>query len=831
MNFKNIKKIVFLLLIMFSLSSLTSCNDENIKSNIKDVIDNLESEEPVKTPAVTPEKTPVKTPSVDVPTPTPDVPTPTPTPTPGEPTQTPDVPTHCETILSVIEGEIGHHTVEGVVVAYNSQSFLLSDSTATILVYKGSTWSPDVLVGYKLRVTGVTSDYAKARQFGKDATYEVLSTETTVNEPKVTSIGGYAADNFAKASAITPMYVKVYGVLNISGSYYNLTIDDDLSVIGSLSYPINKDELSGLNGKYIQVYGYVTGLSGGNKYLNIMPTSVTEVTEISILEANNIATSKQNDEFTFESYMISGTITEIKNDTYGNMIVNDGNDSIYVYGVYNSDGFKFSELLSKPSVGDTVVLVGVLGKYNSMIEMKNAVLYNFDKNSVDEEAEFVNFFMINDTHGAFLDSTDAVSIGRVDTLVDKLTAANGEYIKIHNGDAFQGSYICGQKFGLPLIESLNVMDFDCFVIGNHEFDWGIDKIAQYADGDLTNGEAEFPFLGANIYYKGTKNRPEWIDAYTIVEYGDIKVGIIGVMGPDQESSILTSYVKDYEFVDPYNVINETAKTLRGTLGCSVVVVATHDYDEALNSKIASLSGNSRIDAIFSAHTHQKINETVTRADGISIPVVQNYHKNNMATSVTVKLENNTMTSATVKQYYPEDYSISSEIQEIIVKYQDLITESNASLGSTRYSISKSTLGEYAVDAMLNYEYGESKFAGIDIAIVNTGGVRATISSGDITRADVFEVFPFNNRVVLVNMSGALLKSLCAKNNNYFYIGVSDEFGTYANFEDSKVYQLAVIDYVFEGTRYTQFSNLTTNNYLQTEIIMRDLLIDYIDNKY
>ena len=94
--------------------------------------------------------------------------------------------------------------------------------------------------------------------------------------------------------------------------------------------------------------------------------------------------------------------------------------------------------------------------------------------------------------------------------------------------------------------------------------------------------------------------------------------------------------------------------------------------------------------------------------------------------------------------------ISNDIQKIIDKYQQYIDDSNAVLGSTNYEISKSTLGAYATDAMINYLYGYSMFDGeIDVAIMNTGGIRSTIDKGEITKADIFEVFPFNNMVVSI----------------------------------------------------------------------------------
>jgi 2',3'-cyclic-nucleotide 2'-phosphodiesterase (5'-nucleotidase family) len=513
----------------------------------------------------------------------------------------------------------------------------------------------------------------------------------------------------------------------------------------------------------------------------------------------------------------------------------------------NSNGAKYYSIKTNVSNVNISIMYSTLdlsdynGKYVS-IEGFVTGLYvatnkniNVSINSIYESVSHVNFLSINDTHGAFVDSKDSVSIGRVDSLLDSLTSMNGEYIKIHVGDAFQGSYVSGMTYGLPLIESLNIMEFDCFVLGNHEFDWGIDKIQNYADGNLANGEANFPFLGANIYKAGTTERPDWIDAYTIVNYGNIEVGIIGVIGATQESSILTKYVEEYEFVDPLSVIEKYAKELRNEKGCEVVVVATHDYDKNLNKRIGSLSNDAKIDTIFCAHTHQKVNETVSRADGKKIPVVQNLHKNNTATGVILSLDSNySYKTSSVAHYNPNIYNISDDIASLISKYQDYIDDSNIVLGNTSQYISKSTLGKYATDAMVNYIYGESMFDGeIDVSIMNTGGIRATIDSGDITKADIFEVFPFNNIVVLVNINGKSLKSIYNANKSYLYFDFADSLTSISSLNDNEIYQLAIIDYVFESTysSYDVFDKLDPSQYIVTDIIMRDILIEYLDNLY
>ena len=304
------------------------------------------------------------------------------------------------------------------------------------------------------------------------------------------------------------------------------------------------------------------------------------------------------------------------------------------------------------------------------------------------------------------------------------------------------------------------------------------------------------------------------------------------MGDDQETSILTRYVKDYDFVDPMSIISDTAYYLRNMGNCDVVVVATHDYNESINSRIAALSGLSAIDAVFCAHTHQNILTYEERADGKEIPIVQCYHKNNNLAEVVLTMDDNgDYSSYYATKHLPSNYSISTRVQNVINKYQDVIDEGNEVIGTVNGGLSKSVLGGYATEAMLEYSYSEYSFGGIDVSIINTGGVRATIDSGDVTRAEVFEVFPFNNSVVLVNIKGSLIKSLINNNSGFLYYDVSASIGTLNSLQDNVIYQLAVIDYVFEGTYYTQFDNLSASDYIETEVVLRNLLITYIDEAY
>lgn len=180
-------------------------------------------------------------------------------------------------IADVKAGSNKQYTTEGVVVAKNARSYLLSDGEDAILVYLNA--APNVSVGDKLRVTGTTSEYGGAKQFGQGTTHQKLGTEQ-VNYPMPILLDGDACDGYL--SDVTIDYVKVIGRLSESGDYYNLDIDG-ATVIGSITYPASTSQLSPFINKKVVVEGYVTGITGkSTKYLNIMMTDICEYTESAV---------------------------------------------------------------------------------------------------------------------------------------------------------------------------------------------------------------------------------------------------------------------------------------------------------------------------------------------------------------------------------------------------------------------------------------------------------------------------------------------------------------------------------------------------------------------
>ena len=270
-------------------------------------------------------------------------------------------------IKDILEGETGTYKIKGTVVAINARSFIISDETNSILVFKGGSWACDVKIGEVLELSGETTKYPTSLtegvgvQFGQDAVYKRVSTGT-YTYPAAKELKAADVENYAKEKIIKPEYVKLTGKLSVSDKgdgkvYYNLVIDGT-KIKGSLAYPTNSEELKALDGKNVEVYGYIvygTGSTSVN-FLNIVSTEVKEVSGCSVVEPDP-ETKKISDILAAEdgSYTAEGTVIA----TYARgFLIDDTTGKILVFLGQEFDG--------SIKVGDTVKVQGSTSVYGLM---------------------------------------------------------------------------------------------------------------------------------------------------------------------------------------------------------------------------------------------------------------------------------------------------------------------------------------------------------------------------------------------------------------------------------------------------------------------------------
>ena len=92
---------------------------------------------------------------------------------------------------------------------------------------------------------------------------------------------------------------------------------------------------------------------------------------LTIAQAIELGNSKVKDQYTEGKYYVTGTVKEIQNATYGNLVITDGTNDLLIYGTYDADGAnRFDAMASQPAVGDTITVYGIIGMYNAP-QMKN----------------------------------------------------------------------------------------------------------------------------------------------------------------------------------------------------------------------------------------------------------------------------------------------------------------------------------------------------------------------------------------------------------------------------------------------------------------------------
>ncbi|MBP5342620.1 bifunctional metallophosphatase/5'-nucleotidase [bacterium] len=449
--------------------------------------------------------------------------------------------------------------------------------------------------------------------------------------------------------------------------------------------------------------------------------------------------------------------------------------------------------------------------------------------TITNPVDHVNFVEINDTHGQLVFENGKMGLSEVGSTIKYLEEEDGlPYIKIVNGDLFQGTYVSRMTYGKCFIDALNILDFDFMVMGNHEFDWTLDKIAVYFDGDETNGEANFPILCCNLKDKNTESRPDWVKAYTIINYGDVKVGIIGAIGGTLESSISTDSLQDYYFDTPDEYIKEYAKELRG-LGCNIVCLSIHDYDPEYE-RIRTFSADERIDAIFFGHTHQSLDGYYNREyDNYNIPYVQSYTKNGDIGTIRINLDNDknpnnaTICHYNLNYYYEFVNNTIPELDDMIrTNYQTIIDKGNKVLMHINvldYD-TKKEVADLAIDALLDlYES--------DVCILNMGGVRDTLHSEEVRTSDLFEIYPFDNNICILEMTGLNLNLYFNTLKDIYY----NESFDLSTVDEDKVYKLVTINYVANKNNQSVKTYCINNEFTTLDDIMRDVFIEYVDNHY
>ncbi len=210
-------------------------------------------------------------------------------------------------------------------------------------------------------------------------------------------------------------------------------------------------------------------------------------------------------------------------------------------------------------------------------------------------------------------------ISRRKTLVNRIRRENPNTLLLDAGDVLQGTPYFNLFKGTIEYKSMTACGYNASTLGNHEFDNGVDSLAEA----LAN--AGFEIVNCNYNFGDTPLRP-LINRFTIKEVGPIRVGITGV-GISFADLVALKNHAGISYNPPYKVLQSVVNYLRKDLGCSMIVVLSHlgyKYGEPRPSDVEIAQKVNGIDWIVGGHTHTFMDapETVISGKGYKTSILQ-----------------------------------------------------------------------------------------------------------------------------------------------------------------------------------------------------------------
>ena len=366
----------------------------------------------------------------------------------------------------------------------------------------------------------------------------------------------------------------------------------------------------------------------------------------------------------------------------------------------------------------------------------------------------------NDVHGAIGE------YAKVAALKQAYQAAGAYVLLADAGDFIQGDPTVSASQGKTAIELMNLAGYDVAAPGNHEFDYGYPNLKTLA------GEADFPILAANVRYD---NAAALGDQTTFTTTDGKKIGIFGLDTPETATKAHPDKIKGVSFLaaqEMFDCAHAQVDALKAD-GCDYIICLGHlgiDAESTGNRSIDLLEKVTGIDVFIDGHSHSTLEEIKEATNGTGKV------GDTVLTSTGTKLANvgmvdispdgtiSTSSLATSELTVTPDAKVAAraeEIQkEIDADYGTVFAKTEVALDGEKANVrtGETNLGDLIADAML-WQAGLLD-EGVDAAVTNGGGIRASIAAGDITKKDINTVLPFGNTLYVVKVTGAeLLEAL------------------------------------------------------------------------
>ena len=362
--------------------------------------------------------------------------------------------------------------------------------------------------------------------------------------------------------------------------------------------------------------------------------------------------------------------------------------------------------------------------------------------------------------------------------VKQQLAKTNNVLLVDDGDAIQGEPVGTVTHGSAIIDLMNTVGYDVAIPGNHEYDYGMENFM-----NLTK-QAKFPYISCNF----TKNGELVFPSYVIKEVEGVKIGFIGITTPetltkdtpknfqDDKGNFIYSFMEDGTGEKLYAAVQTAADDARKA-GADYVIAIAHLGNEASSSPYNYadvLSHTTGIDALVDGHSHDTDQLVMKNKDGKDVIRAACGTKLEGIGYVTISAKDGSLSYGLYTWHnstsVPALLGIENEVSKAVSAATDgLNAELSKVVAKTAVDLTindptakdangspvriirnaETNLGDLCADAYRDQ-------TGAQVAIVNGGGIRASISAGDITLNDIMKVHPFGNQILVLEVTGQQL---------------------------------------------------------------------------
>lgn len=337
-------------------------------------------------------------------------------------------------------------------------------------------------------------------------------------------------------------------------------------------------------------------------------------------------------------------------------------------------------------------------------------------------------------------------LARVMTLKKEAERENPNTLFTLGGDTVSPSVETRTYRGAQMIDAWNALGLDYAVLGNHEFDIKKEELLARMK------ESKFQWLGSNVVEKKTGKIFAGLPPYIVREIGGVRIGIVGLVLPETKET--SSMDASLNVTDYCTTARKIVRKLRRNEHVNAVIGLTHLF-MAQDKRLANCAD---FDLILGGHEH-----TLLQSSSNGTPIFK------MTADAREVGKFNLSFDAKTKRLVSMDWEIipvtdaipdAPEFGAVFAKYKDLLETLSQKVGSTTERLDALSYSSRTKETNIGDFIADSyrKAAGADIGLVNGGSIRADLvyEPGILTKRDVLSILPFNNAIVKVEVSGALL---------------------------------------------------------------------------